>query len=158
MVKFDDADGVWRTVGGRRIFIKTGQDLASAMKESGKFNNKKDHTFNMSDEDKRKYEEVGKKIDDLTKEIDEKNKITDREIRQLKTQKSLKDLVESGRAKDITTFDDDKSRELHKQHGRLEVIKVTRGTYGMNGALLQSRETGEYFVITARNSNLFYWV
>ena len=38
MVKFDDADGVWRTVGGRRIFIKNGQDLASAMKESGKFN------------------------------------------------------------------------------------------------------------------------
>lgn len=32
--------GVWRTVGGRRIFIKDGQDLASAMKESGKFNTK----------------------------------------------------------------------------------------------------------------------
>lgn len=30
-------DGVWRTVGGRRIFIKNGQDLATAMKESGKF-------------------------------------------------------------------------------------------------------------------------
>lgn len=30
-------EGVWRTVGGRRIFIKNGQDLASAMKESGKF-------------------------------------------------------------------------------------------------------------------------
>ena len=29
--------GVWRTVGGRRIFIKDGQDLSSAMKESGKF-------------------------------------------------------------------------------------------------------------------------
>ena len=32
-------NGVWRTVGGRRIFIKEGQDLASAMKESGKFKN-----------------------------------------------------------------------------------------------------------------------
>jgi hypothetical protein len=29
--------GVWKTVGGRRIFIKDGQELASAMKESGKF-------------------------------------------------------------------------------------------------------------------------
>ena len=37
---FDDSDGVWRTVGGRRIFIKHGQDLASAMKESGKFKKK----------------------------------------------------------------------------------------------------------------------
>ena len=33
-------NGVWRTVGGRRIFIKDGQDLISAMKESGKFPNK----------------------------------------------------------------------------------------------------------------------
>ena len=30
--------GIWRTIGGRRVFIKDGQDLASAMKESGKFN------------------------------------------------------------------------------------------------------------------------
>lgn len=35
-----EENGVWRTVGGRRIFIKEGQDLASAMKESGKFPNK----------------------------------------------------------------------------------------------------------------------
>lgn len=34
-------DGIWRTVGGRRIFIKNGQDLVNAMKESGKFNRKK---------------------------------------------------------------------------------------------------------------------
>ena len=37
----DDIGGVWRTVGGRRIFIKDGQDLASAMKESGKFGSAK---------------------------------------------------------------------------------------------------------------------
>lgn len=34
---FDESEGVWRTVGGRKIFIRNGQDLASAMKESGKF-------------------------------------------------------------------------------------------------------------------------
>lgn len=33
----NDIGGVWRTVGGRRIFIKDGQDLATAMKESEKF-------------------------------------------------------------------------------------------------------------------------
>lgn len=37
--KYDSEDGIWRTVGGRRIFIKNGQDLSSAMKESGKFKN-----------------------------------------------------------------------------------------------------------------------
>ena len=40
----DDIGGVWRTVGGRRIFIKDGQDLASAMKESGKFEQKENQT------------------------------------------------------------------------------------------------------------------
>lgn len=35
-------DGIWRTVGGRRIFIADGEDLASAMKNSGKFKTKKD--------------------------------------------------------------------------------------------------------------------
>lgn len=35
-----DLGGQWRTVGGRRIFIKDGQDLAAAMRESGKFSNK----------------------------------------------------------------------------------------------------------------------
>lgn len=31
--------GVWRTIGGRRVFIKDGQDLETAMAESGKFDN-----------------------------------------------------------------------------------------------------------------------
>ncbi len=53
-------NGVWRTVGGRRIFIKEGQDLETAMKESGKFENKKENVKkvknlkmkDMSEEDK----------------------------------------------------------------------------------------------------------
>lgn len=39
-----DIGGVWRTIGGRRVFIKDGQDLASAMKESGKFKPSKKQT------------------------------------------------------------------------------------------------------------------
>lgn len=80
----NDIGGVWRTIGGRRVFIKDGQDLASAMRESGKFKttkkneNKKDHTFNMSEEDKKKYEKVGKKIDDLTEEIEQEKKDKDK--------------------------------------------------------------------------------
>ena len=35
--KYDESDGIWRTVGGRRIFIRNDQTLADAMKESGKF-------------------------------------------------------------------------------------------------------------------------
>ena len=36
----NDLGGVWRTVGGRRIFIKDSEDLATAMKNSGKFKDK----------------------------------------------------------------------------------------------------------------------
>lgn len=50
--KYDSENGVWRTVGGRRIFIRNGQDLSSAMKESGKFNNSSNKTF------ERKYDSV----------------------------------------------------------------------------------------------------
>ena len=38
-----DIGGVWRTVGGRRIFIKDGEDLETAMKKSGKFKEKKEN-------------------------------------------------------------------------------------------------------------------
>ncbi len=36
-VEYNGKMGIWRTVGGRRIFISDGQDLATAMKLSGKF-------------------------------------------------------------------------------------------------------------------------
>ena len=42
MAEYNGKQGVWRTVGGRRIFIVNGQDLPTAMKESGKFNKKEE--------------------------------------------------------------------------------------------------------------------
>lgn len=48
----EEIDGVWRTIRGRRIFIKDGQSLSEAMRESGKFlNNKK------ASKDLKKFEE-----------------------------------------------------------------------------------------------------
>lgn len=37
----EEKNGVWRTVRGRRIFIEDGEDLASAMEKSGKFEGEK---------------------------------------------------------------------------------------------------------------------
>ena len=136
-----DEGGVWRTVGGRRIFIKDGEDLSTAMKNSGKFKSKKDDTSKKDEHEEEKHAEIPEK-----------------EIRKITTQKSLKALVEDGRATDITGLDNEETKALGEKHGRLEQIKVLKGVYGMNGALLRSRINGEYFVITARNTNLFYWV
>ena len=37
MEKYDDENGVWRTIRGRRVFIRDGESLGSAMARSGKF-------------------------------------------------------------------------------------------------------------------------
>lgn len=67
-----DIGGVWRTVGGRRIFIKDGEDLETAMKKSGKFKkeeikdkNKKETNKNIID---KSTEEFSKKIMNQDKE------------------------------------------------------------------------------------------
>lgn len=49
----DDMNGIWRTVGGRRIFIKDGQDLVTAMKESGKFKENVNKDDEIQDENER---------------------------------------------------------------------------------------------------------
>ena len=50
MAEFNGKQGVWRTIGGRRVFIEDGDDLKTAMKKSGKFKNlKKDNKEEKND-------------------------------------------------------------------------------------------------------------
>lgn len=70
-------------------------------------------------------------------------------------QKELKDMVRYGEAEDITTISDVEAKELKKKG--IETVGISRGVYGMNGALLRDSE-GKKYVITARSSNLFYFV
>ena len=79
MAKYDDTDGVWRTIGGRRVFIKTGQSLSDAMKESGKFGTKKkteteDEKAKKFNETMDKRQEIIKKLDDETKDLNNYDK------------------------------------------------------------------------------------
>ena len=79
----NENEGKWVTIKGRHIFLKDGQSVSDAINE---YESKKDTlddikgitetnhedgdlTFEMSDEDKKKYDEVGKKMDKLTEEI-----------------------------------------------------------------------------------------
>lgn len=70
-------------------------------------------------------------------------------------QKELKDMARFGQAEDITTISDEEAKALRKKG--IETVGISRGTYGMNGALLRDNE-GKKYVITARSSNLFYFV
>ena len=64
-------------------------------------------------------------------------------------QKDLKALVSSGAAIDITTADED----LIPKH--FDRIGYSHGVNGMNGGLIQDRDSGLLYAVTARSSNLF---
>lgn len=70
-------------------------------------------------------------------------------------QKELKDMVRYGEAEDITTLPEPEAKELYKKG--LETVGLSRGTYGLNGALLRDSD-GKKYAITARSSNLFYFI
>lgn len=76
--KVEGVNGVWRTIGGRRVFIKDGQDLASAMKESGKFKKKKnlseEEKGNLINETMDKREAIIKKLDKDTEDLSDYDK------------------------------------------------------------------------------------
>ena len=115
--KYDDEDGVWRTIGGRRVFIKKGQDLATAMKESGKFKSankvsKKDESEESDlDKVKRIQSDLDKKGDKLTKE----EKAWKEQL--ANTQKEL----ESGKSREdiIKDLDREALRNTEKEYGEL---------------------------------------
>lgn len=98
-------DGVWRTVAGRRIFIKEGQSLTEAMKNSGKFKTdnlqaKLKKQLKAKEGLQEKKEDLNKKLNDLEYEDLNNlfNKTQDFEIRQTIMDKMQeKDVVKFGK-------------------------------------------------------------
>ena len=68
------------------------------------------------------------------------------------TQRELKNLIRCGMVHDLTNAT---AAEVMKQWKHALKIGYSSGVYGINGGLIQNTETGEYYAITARNSNLF---
>lgn len=64
-------------------------------------------------------------------------------------QKDLKALVNSGAAIDITTADEDRIPK------RFDKVGYSHGVYGMNGCLIQDRDSGLLYAVTSRSTNLF---
>ena len=137
----NDLGGVWRTVGGRRIFIKDGEDLQTAMKNSGKFERFNNDRKKKIIEFENKKDKLDKKINDLDydqlNELFEKTQDKDtREILMNKMQE--KDVVRFGKEimglemKEIEykgTFDDaiKKVNEINKNKNYINE-KVFHGT------------------------------
>lgn len=68
------------------------------------------------------------------------------------TLSQLKNLVRCGIVHDITNTPEAKVLTLRK---RCEKVGYSSGLYGINGGLIQDRETGDFYAVTARNANLF---
>ena len=66
--------------------------------------------------------------------------------------KELRELVRLGMAHDLTNASE---AEVIEQWRHGEKIGYSSGMYGINGGLIQNTETGEFYAIIGRCSNLF---
>jgi hypothetical protein len=90
----NDIGGVWRTVGGRRIFIKDGEDLKTAMKNSGKFGNLKNKKEEELEKLQKEYDSIQNMFDPRKAELRDK-------INALKENKKLDDYKKEQKDKEI---------------------------------------------------------
>lgn len=108
-----DLGGVWRTVGGRRIFIKDGEDLATAMKNSGKF--KKNEIKNEKDDKKAK-----------TKLTDEEKEEEIRKLQEEFEKTSLFDPKKAELRDKINMLEEDFEGTLEEYRAKKEADKQAR--------------------------------
>lgn len=66
------------------------------------------------------------------------------------TQREIKRLIKVGAAIELTD-----AKTINA--GRLEVVALSFGVYGMNGGLFRDYESGQLYAIPCRNSILFYY-
>jgi len=126
-----DIGGVWRTIGGRRVFIKDGQSLHDAMKESGKFNKKQ------------KEEEFEKNIDEMYNRFHGK------------TDKEIAEEIAKERGERLLTDEEQKQREvqfmknLEKEpatyfEGKKDIENEVKQIYAEEGIRATSEENLKY--------------
>lgn len=70
--------------------------------------------------------------------------------------KDFKQLVDTGKATDISTYGSEELAELYSQHGGyLVLIDLSFDSCGVSGALLEDPLTGELFTVWLRTETLF---
>lgn len=77
-----ELDGVWRTVGGRRIFIANGQSLSDAMAKSGKFKSSKTKK-SKSKLNQKQQSQVREVVKEMVDTLRKRDGYSDEEIREI---------------------------------------------------------------------------
>lgn len=104
----EDIGGVWRTVGGRRIFIKDGEDLETAMKKSGKFRKSeiKDKDDDKNKDNEEKIKKLQEEYDSIKSMFDPRKAELRDEIDALKEGKNLDDYKKEQKEKETRQKED----------------------------------------------------
>lgn len=74
------------------------------------------------------------------------------------TLKELRRLDNYNHAKNITRLNFEQVNELREKENGLEVLEVSTGLYGLNGALLEGNNSKQLYVIIGRSSSLLMLV
>lgn len=141
-------NGVWRTISGRRVFIKEGESLSSAMRKSGKFKIKSQSTQKINKkvldtlDDKTKSEiEKDKEATRLENEYSETNKY---ELKKAGFDPQEKQRIETGKEIARELYGKYISDEVAERVAREQIIKP------INGEPIEKREdyifNGKYVV------------
>ena len=160
-------DGVWRTVGGRRIFIRNGQALSEAMKASGKFKTEKKTDEKL----KRKAQEANDKwfkdkVNEWTKEVEKrasndlkpfkKEEVDAKKISDRAGNISKEDLEECLRVTDEVY----KNAEMHEPVISRDLINSAEATgskmYGLDFRMKQPNSLAGKIIVDAEDEKLSY--
>lgn len=72
--------------------------------------------------------------------------------------KVTKKFIKAFNALDITDINSEESKTLRNKEKGFTTVAVSYGVYGMTGAIIRGYISKKLYKITARNSNLFYFV
>ena len=72
--------------------------------------------------------------------------------------KVTKKFIKSYNAVEITDVNSEEGKTLRNKEKSFSTVAISCGVYGMTGAIIQGYTSKKLYKITARNSNLFYFV
>ena len=72
--------------------------------------------------------------------------------------KVTKKFIRAFNAVDITDVNSEEGKTLRNKEKSFSTVAISCGVYGMTGAIIQGYTSKKLYKITARNSNLFYFV
>ena len=74
------------------------------------------------------------------------------------SKKVTKKFIKGFNALDITGVNSEEAKTLRNKEKGFTTVAISCGIYGMTGAIIRGRNSKKLYKITARNSNLFYFV